>query len=87
MGLSWTPSDDGFLATYAPDDLLLREDDLAEQLGVSRTSIREAVKVLSAKGLLQARRRVGVRVRDQDDWNLLGPWVSPGIRTSGATKR
>jgi DNA-binding FadR family transcriptional regulator len=61
--------------TYAPDDLLPREDDLAEQLGVSRTSIREAVKVLSAKGLLQARRRVGVRVRDRDDWNLLDPQV------------
>jgi DNA-binding FadR family transcriptional regulator len=61
--------------TYAPDDLLPREDDLAKQLGVSRTSIREAVKVLSAKGLLQARRRVGVRVRDRDDWNLLDPQV------------
>jgi len=61
--------------TYAPDDLLPREDDLAVELGVSRTSIREAVKVLSAKGLLQARRRVGVRVRDRDDWNLLDPQV------------
>jgi len=61
--------------TYASDDLLPREDDLAELLRVSRTSIREAVKVLSAKGLLQARRRVGVRVRDRDDWNLLDPRV------------
>ena len=60
---------------YAPGDLLPREDDLAEKLGVSRTSIREAVKVLSAKGLLQARRRVGVRVRGRDDWNLLDPLV------------
>jgi hypothetical protein len=55
--------------------LLPREDDLAVELGVSRTSIREAVKVLSAKGLLQARQRVGVRVRDRDDWNLLDPQV------------
>jgi DNA-binding FadR family transcriptional regulator len=61
--------------TYAPNDLLPREDDLAVELGVSRTSIREAVKVLSAKGLLQARRRVGVRVRNRDDWNLLDPQV------------
>src|SRR5260370_12148363 len=60
---------------YAPDDLLPREDDLAEKLGVRRTSVREAVKVLSAKGLLQARRRVGVRVRSRDDWNLLDPQV------------
>jgi DNA-binding FadR family transcriptional regulator len=56
-------------------DLLPREDDLVEKLGVSRTSVREAVQVLSAKGLLQARRRVGVRVRERDDWNLLDPLV------------
>jgi DNA-binding FadR family transcriptional regulator len=60
---------------YLPDDLLPREDDLAEKLGVSRTSVREAVKVLSAKGLLQARRRVGVRVRSKDEWDLLDPQV------------
>jgi len=60
---------------YAPGDLLPREDDLAEELGVSRTSVREAVRVLAAKGLLQARRRVGVRVRERDDWNLLDPLV------------
>ena len=62
-------------ATYAPGDLLPREDDLAEKLKVSRTSVREAVKVLSAKGLLEVRRRVGVRVRPRDDWNLLDPQV------------
>ncbi|HVP98414.1 MAG TPA: FCD domain-containing protein [Roseiarcus sp.] len=60
---------------YAPGDLLPREDDLADKLGVSRTSIREARKVLAAKGLLHARRRVGVRVRDRDEWNLLDPLV------------
>jgi DNA-binding FadR family transcriptional regulator len=73
--------------TYAPNDLLPREDDLAIELGVSRTSIREAVRVLSAKGLLQARRRVGVRVRDRDDWNLLDPQVLSWHPESGATKR
>lgn len=61
--------------TYAPGQLLPREDDLADELKVSRTSIREAVKVLSAKGLLDVRRRVGVRVRARDDWNLLDPQV------------
>lgn len=61
--------------TYEPGQLLPREDDLAEKLKVSRTSVREAVKVLSAKGLLDVRRRVGVRVRARDDWNLLDPQV------------
>src|SRR3984957_10858436 len=49
--------------TYAPNDLLPREDDLAVQLGVSRTSIRGAGKGLSAQGGLLARRGGGVRGR------------------------
>ena len=58
--------------------------DLVEKLGVSRTSVREAVRVLSAKGLLQARRRVGVRVRERDDWNLfdLHTLVNSGARAT-----
>ena len=60
---------------YPPGEALPREGDLAGELRVSRTSIREAVKVLSAKGLLEARPRTGVRVRPREDWNLLDPAV------------
>ena len=60
---------------YQPGDTLPREDDLTESLGVSRTSLREAVKVLCAKGLLEARPRIGVRVRERDHWRLLDPVV------------
>jgi GntR family transcriptional regulator, galactonate operon transcriptional repressor len=60
---------------YNPGDLLPREDDLTQSLGVSRTSLREAVKVLCAKGLLEARPRVGVRVREREHWRLLDPIV------------
>ena len=62
-------------ARYKPGDVLPREDDLTESLGVSRTSVREAVKVLCAKGLLEARPRVGVRVREREHWRLLDPIV------------
>jgi len=55
--------------------VLPREEELCAMLGVSRTSVREAVKVLSAKGLVEARRRVGVRVLSRDDWRLLDPVV------------
>jgi GntR family transcriptional regulator, galactonate operon transcriptional repressor len=58
-------------SVYSPGHLLPQEDDLAEKLGVTRTSIREAVKVLS----LHARRRVGVRVREGDEWDLLNSLV------------
>ncbi|MCW6507848.1 FadR/GntR family transcriptional regulator [Lichenifustis flavocetrariae] len=69
--------------TYKPGEMLPREEELGAMLGVSRTSLREAVKVLSAKGLVEARRRVGVRVRGREDWSLLDPAVlswHPGIQ-------
>jgi len=58
-----------------PGDMLPREDELCAMFGVSRTSLREAIKVLSAKGLIEARRRVGVKVRPREDWTLLDPAV------------
>lgn len=60
---------------YKPGETLPREGDMATGLGVSRTSIREAVKALAAKGLLETRPRVGVRVQPRPDWRLLDPIV------------
>ncbi len=51
------------------------EADLAEQHGVSRSVTREAVKMLSAKGLVSARPRVGTVVTPVAQWNLLDPDV------------
>jgi GntR family galactonate operon transcriptional repressor len=45
------------------------------ELGASRTVLREAVKVLAAKGLVEARPKTGTRVRPRDAWNLLDPDV------------
>ena len=47
------------------------ENQLGERVGVSRTVIREAVKVLTAKGVLKTARRYGTVVNPLDDWNLL----------------
>jgi DNA-binding FadR family transcriptional regulator len=49
---------------------LLTEADLAEQHDVSRSVIREAVKMLTAKGLLSARPRQGTAVEPASAWNL-----------------
>ncbi|MEW5979398.1 MAG: FadR/GntR family transcriptional regulator [Acidobacteriota bacterium] len=46
-----------------PGDQLPPQDDLAEFLGVSRTVVREAVRHLTAKGLLEGKRGSGVYVR------------------------
>lgn len=54
-----------------PGDVLPREELLAESMEVSRTALREAMKVLSAKGLVEARPKVGTRVRDKRFWHQL----------------
>ncbi|WP_337681489.1 FadR/GntR family transcriptional regulator [Nocardioides sp. CCNWLW212] len=48
---------------------------LAESFGVSRSTVREAVKLLEAKGLVEVRQGLGTVVRPEDDWNLLEPDV------------
>jgi GntR family galactonate operon transcriptional repressor len=54
---------------YEPGTLLPKEAELMEKLGVSRTSLREATKVLAAKGLIEIRQKVGTRVRPASLWN------------------
>lgn len=44
---------------------------IEEEFDVSRTVVREALKVLTAKGLVDARPRLGTFVRDRGLWNLL----------------
>jgi DNA-binding FadR family transcriptional regulator len=58
---------------YPAEALLPNEEQLCLELTVSRTALREAVKVLAAKGLLESRPRIGTRVRKRDLWNLLDP--------------
>ena len=49
------------------------ENDLCLKLKVSRSVLRESVKVLASKGLLEVRPKVGIRVRPRSEWNLLDP--------------
>ena len=46
------------------------EAELAKQHGVSRSVTREAVKMLTAKGLLSARPRQGTVIQPASSWNL-----------------
>ncbi|VEA08063.1 Transcriptional regulator GntR family [Salmonella enterica subsp. salamae] len=56
---------------YAPGTILPGEIELGEQYGVSRTAVREAVKTLTAKGMVLPRPRIGTRVMPQGNWNFL----------------
>jgi DNA-binding FadR family transcriptional regulator len=60
---------------YKPGDLLGGEIASSEQLSVSRTAYREAVRILSAKGLVESKPKVGTRVSAVDAWNMLDPDV------------
>ncbi len=54
-----------------PGERLPLEAELIARFRASRTAIREAVKVLTAKGLVRARQRAGTKVRPRADWDLL----------------
>ena len=60
---------------YAVGASLPPEPLLCEQLGVSRTVVREAVKSLVAKGLLITGPKLGTRVLPEDQWN----WFDPDV--------
>lgn len=56
---------------FQPGDPLPGEAQLAGQMAISRTVLREALKVLAAKGLIETRQKTGMRVRDPRYWNHL----------------
>lgn len=57
----------------SPGTVMPIEDRLVEEYGVGRSALREGVKVLTGKGLLESRTSAGTRVRPRDSWNLLDP--------------
>ena len=59
--------------TYSKQNPFPVEAELCRQYGASRSVLREAVKMLTAKGLLGARPRQGTWVEPEEKWNLLDP--------------
>lgn len=58
---------------------------LEERFEVSRTVAREAMRSLESKGMIEARRRVGLIVADRARWHVLDPQVI-GWRLAGPTR-
>jgi DNA-binding FadR family transcriptional regulator len=59
------------LGEYPPGAVLPAEAEWSSRFDVSRSVVREAIKILSAKGLLTSRPMVGSRVEARHRWNLL----------------
>jgi len=58
-----------------PGETLDTEVDSSEQMSVSRSAYREAVRILSAKGLVASRPKRGTQVCPKSAWHLLDPEV------------
>lgn len=56
---------------FPPGSVLPAEAQWSSRYQVSRSVVREAIKMLSAKGLLTSRPKVGSRVKERRRWNLL----------------
>jgi DNA-binding FadR family transcriptional regulator len=56
---------------YAPGDRLPTEDDLARKLKISRPSVREGLKALAGKGLVESRTRRGTIALGRERWDAL----------------
>jgi DNA-binding FadR family transcriptional regulator len=59
---------------YVPGQIL-RTEDLENEHNVSRTVLRETLKVLESMHLIEMRRRIGITVRNKDEWNVFDPRV------------
>jgi GntR family transcriptional repressor for pyruvate dehydrogenase complex len=60
--------------SWMPGSRLPAERVLAEQLAVSRSTVREAIQRLAARGLLASRRGSGVFVTDRLQTGFVSPW-------------
>ena len=54
---------------------VIRTEELEAKYGVSRSVIREAIRVLASMGMVASRRRVGVQILRASEWNLYDPQV------------
>ena len=71
---------------YAPGSSIPPEPTLCEELGISRTVVREAVKSLVAKGMLVTGPKVGTRVLPSEQWNWFDPDVVAWQSRIGLTR-
>ncbi len=63
-----------------PNEKLPSEIELCNSFGVSRTALRESTKLLSAKGLLLSKPKVGTTIRPRNNWHFLDPQLLEWIQ-------
>ena len=71
---------------WLPGEAIPKEADLCVEMGVSRSVVREAFRILGAKGLIRSRTSDGTRVQARSEWRLLDPDVMNWRIKAGDTK-
>lgn len=71
---------------FQPGDILPMETDLAEEFGVSRPVVREGLRQLAGKGMVEARQKRGTQVLPTDHWNQLDRDILRWRVESGLTR-
>lgn len=72
---------------FGAEGQLPNEEELCARFEVSRTAIREAIKVLGGKGLIEARPRAGTRVRPFAQWSLFDGDVLRWVGGAGMARQ
>jgi DNA-binding FadR family transcriptional regulator len=67
----------------AAGEILPEQGELSRMLGVSRTVVREATKVLAAKGMVESRSKRGTVILPRSEWRLLDPDVLAWLTETG----
>jgi DNA-binding GntR family transcriptional regulator len=64
----------------------VHQEDVAAELGVSRTPVREALRRLAAEGLIEMRTNRGARVADLEQADMRAPYEARLVVEPGAAK-
>ena len=72
---------------YRPGDVLPSEAELCARFNFSRIVIREAIKSLAAKGMVDVRRKLGTLVQPPAQWNLFDPEIIAWRTQTGGVDR
>jgi len=71
----------------APGDMLQREVDLADEMGISRGVARETIRALEERGLVSVRHGRGATVRSSEHWNIFDPDVLVAVLATSGGQR
>src|SRR5579871_2687302 len=72
---------------FVQGESLPAEEQLCQMLGVRRAALREALRVLASKGLLEPKRKVGTLVKSSVHWNFLDADVLSWLLEFGDTEQ